>query len=186
MITSHKVWRVGAGIDTDALAPGAYMKLELKDIAQHCLESRYPGLAQSISEGDILVAGPDFGIGSSREQAVGVLLELGIKAVIAPSFSGLYFRNAFNLGLLAVTCPDAELIAQGSLVHIDTDKAVINVQAPPMKADAVISRPQQGNSDSGPAISIFPCQKIPGFLLDMVSAGGLLNQLEQRYLAQRT
>ncbi|MGP1614691.1 MAG: LeuD/DmdB family oxidoreductase small subunit [Pollutimonas bauzanensis] len=175
-MTWHKVWRVGSNIDTDALAPGAYMKQELKDIARHCLENRHPGLAQSISQGDVLVAGPNFGIGSSREQAVGVLVELGVKAVVAPSFSGLYFRNAFNLGLLAVVCPDAERIPEGSYVAIDPANALIRNAAAGGQAMAAGGPP--------PQVQALPCQKIPGFLIDMAAAGGLLNQLEQLYLAR--
>jgi 3-isopropylmalate/(R)-2-methylmalate dehydratase small subunit len=142
------------------------MKMELKDMARHCLENRYPGWAESVREGDVLVAGPNFGIGSSREQAAGVLVQLGIAAVIAPSFSGLYFRNAFNLGLLAVVCPEAEKIPENSLIEIDMDHALIRVMAPVSSA------------------MVLPCQKIPRFLIDMASAGGLLNQLEQQYVAQ--
>lgn len=167
----HKVWRVDANIDTDALAPGAYMKLELKDMAAHCLENRHPGLAQAISEGDVLVAGPNFGIGSSREQAVGVLVELGVKAVIAPSFSGLYFRNAFNLGLLAIVCPQAQDIPEGSKIEIDTTESVIRIASLPAMAGA--THPRVGDT--------LACQPIPQFLVDMVSAGGLLKQLEERY-----
>ncbi len=158
----HRVWRVGSDIDTDALAPGAYMKFELPEIARHCLENRYPGLAGSIKKGDVLVAGPNFGMGSSREQAVGVLVELGLAAVIAPSFSGLYFRNAFNLGLLAIVCPDAARIADASMIQIDTGRACI-------KTDADV---------------LLQCQRIPQFLIDMAAVGGLLNQLKLKHSTQ--
>ena len=99
----RKVWRVGANIDTDALAPGAYMKHGIEVIAAHCLEVHRPDFAAGVKSGDVLVAGPNFGIGSSREQAADALKKLGIAAVIAPSYSGLFFRNAFNLGLLLLT-----------------------------------------------------------------------------------
>jgi 3-isopropylmalate/(R)-2-methylmalate dehydratase small subunit len=108
-----KVWRVGANIDTDALAPGAYMKHDIEVIAAHCLEIHRADFASGVKPGDVLVAGPNFGIGSSREQAAGALKHLGIAAVIAPSYSGLFFRNAFNLGLLLLTCPDAENLQDG-------------------------------------------------------------------------
>lgn len=159
----HKVWRVGANIDTDSLAPGAYMKLELDEIARHALENHYPGLAAAIRPGDVLVAGPNFGIGSSREQAVGVLVALGVKAVIAPSFSGLYFRNAYNLGLLALVCPEAERIAEGAHVEIDARHAQLRVH------------------QNGEQALVLPCQPIPDFLIDMAEAGGLLNQLQKNY-----
>lgn len=162
----HKVWRVGANIDTDSLAPGAYMKLELNEIARHAMENNYPGLAQAISPGDVLVAGPNFGIGSSREQAVGVLVALGVKAVIAPSFSGLYFRNAYNLGLLAIVCADADRIPEGAHVKIDARQAQVRV-----------------HPDAGEPF-VLSCQKLPDFLIDMAEAGGLLNQLQRNYQAR--
>jgi 3-isopropylmalate/(R)-2-methylmalate dehydratase small subunit len=162
----HKAWRVGANIDTDSLAPGAYMKLDLDKIAQHALENNYPGLAQAIRPGDVLVAGPNFGIGSSREQAVGVLVALGVKAVIAPSFSGLYFRNAYNLGLLAVVCADADRIPEGAQVELDARQAQIRVH------------------NDGHEPVVLSCQKLPDFLIDMVEAGGLLNQLQKTYQAR--
>ena len=111
MNTLHKVWTLGADIDTDQLAPGAYMKLGIADIAQHCLEGVRPEFASQARAGDVIAAGPNFGIGSSREQAAGALVQLSIKAVIAPSYGGLYFRNAFNLGLLLLTCPRAQAVS---------------------------------------------------------------------------
>ncbi|MEZ0604180.1 3-isopropylmalate dehydratase [Paraburkholderia sp. IW21] len=155
----HRVWRVGADIDTDALAPGAYMKFGIDEIARHCLENPRPDFAAGVQAGDVLVAGPNFGIGSSREQAAAALVHLGIRAVIAPAFNGLYFRNAFNVGLLLLTCADAESIGEGEIIAI---------------------RPHDGQilAADGRALS---CEPVPAFLLDMVEAGGLLNLLKQRY-----
>lgn len=166
-MSRHRVWRVGENIDTDALAPGAYMKLDLPEQAEHALESRYPGLAANLRPGDVIVAGPGFGIGSSREQAVGVLVQLGVKAVIAPSFSGLYFRNAFNLGLLAVVCPEAELIPEGSEIEIDTAGARLHVFS-------------SDDHEQEHLVCTVSCQKIPSFLVDMAEAGGLLAQLQKK------
>ena len=168
MMQRHRVWCVGENIDTDALAPGAYMKMELADMAAHCLESHYPGLAAALRPGDVIVAGPGFGIGSSREQAVGVLVQLGVKAVIAPSFSGLYFRNAFNLGLLAIVCEQAEQISEGSLIEIDTEQAVLRLY------DA-------GAPAGAEPVRVLPCQPIPPFLVEMASGGGLLAQLQRQF-----
>ena len=150
------VWKSGADIDTDALAPGAYMKHGIDVIAQHCLEAVRPDFATKVQPGDVLVAGPNFGIGSSREQAAGVLVHLGIKAVIAPSFSGLFFRNAFNLGLLLLTCAKAEQIQEAEVVTILTN----GIEC----ADG----------------KLLPCQPIPDFLMNMVQAGGLMNVLKLR------
>ncbi|MEO7008872.1 MAG: 3-isopropylmalate dehydratase, partial [Caldimonas sp.] len=90
------------------------MKLDLAGMAAHCLETLRPEFASAVQPGDVIVAGPHFGIGSSREQAASVLVHLGVAAVIAPSYSGLYFRNAFNVGLLLLTCPEALLIDDGA------------------------------------------------------------------------
>src|SRR6476660_5790856 len=116
---SHKVWKLGADIDTDQLAPGAYMKLGIEGIAPHCLERVRPEFFAAVRPGDVIAAGPNFGIGSSREQAAGALVHLGVRAVIAPSFSGLFFRNAFNLGLLLLTCREAQALREGDAVALD-------------------------------------------------------------------
>lgn len=161
--TQHKVWRLGADIDTDQLAPGAYMKLGVEGIAPHCLEAVRPEFARAVRPGDVVAAGPNFGIGSSREQAAAALVTLGVRAVIAPSFSGLFFRNAFNLGLLLLTCPQAEQLQDGDLVTLDLEH-------------------QQVRTADGRSLA---CEPIPGFLIDMVNAGGLLNQLRLKLQAQR-
>jgi 3-isopropylmalate/(R)-2-methylmalate dehydratase small subunit len=163
MSVTHKVWKLGADIDTDQLAPGAYMKLGIADIATHCLEGVRPEFAAQVRAGDVIAAGPNFGIGSSREQAAGALVQLGVKAVIAPSYSGLYFRNAFNLGLLLLTCPQAERLEEGESIALD------------LPGRAVI----RSNGER------LTCDPIPEFLLEMVQAGGLLAQLKQRMQTQK-
>jgi 3-isopropylmalate/(R)-2-methylmalate dehydratase small subunit len=112
-----------------------------------------------VRPGDVIVAGPHFGIGSSREQAASVLVHLGVAAVVAPSFSGLYFRNAFNVGLLLLTCAKADEIADGEAIAIDARQGTLTLS--------------HGRT--------LQCDPIPGFLLDMVEAGGLLPQLRQRF-----
>jgi len=154
----HRVWKFGPEIDTDALAPGAYMKLGIEGIAPHCLEAVRPEFAAQVQPGAVIAAGPNFGIGSSREQAVAALVHLGVNAVIAPSFSGLFFRNAFNLGLLLLTTSDAEQLEEAEQIELDLQTLTLR-------------RP------SGQQLV---CQPIPGFLLDMVAAGGLMNQLRKR------
>jgi 3-isopropylmalate/(R)-2-methylmalate dehydratase small subunit len=159
----HRVWKVGADVDTDQLAPGAYMKLGIHDIAKHCLEGVRPEFAAEVRPGDVLAAGPNFGIGSSREQAADALVKLGVKAVIAPSYSGLYFRNAFNLGLLLLTCKDAELLQEAEEISLDLAQWAV-----------VRSNGQR-----------LACDPIPDFLVAMVEAGGLLPQLKLRLQQQR-
>jgi 3-isopropylmalate/(R)-2-methylmalate dehydratase small subunit len=155
-----RVWRLGADVDTDALAPGAYMKHGLEVIGWHCLEAVRTDFASGVREGDVIVAGANFGIGSSREQAAGVLRHLGLAAVIAPSYSGLYFRNAFNLGLLLLTCPEAHLIEEGERVGVS------------FEGDIPVVIRTNGQR--------LVCAAIPDFLMNMVDAGGLLPLLKQR------
>ena len=156
---SHaRIWRLGADVDTDALAPGHAMKHGIEVIARHCLETLRPDFAPGVRAGDVIVAGSNFGIGSSREQAAAVLVQLGIAAVIAPSFGGLYFRNAFNVGLLLLTCDNADRLAEGERISFDA------------RAGQIVAAGGQ----------VLAAEPIPGFLLDMVEAGGLLAQLQQR------
>jgi len=158
-----RAWKLGAAVDTDQIVPGAVMKYGLDVIARHCLEGVRPEFAGGVQRGDVIVAGPDFGIGSSREQAAAVLVQLGVVAVIAPSYGGLYFRNAFNVGLLLLTCPRAEEIADGERIAFDARAGTVT-------------------RENG---AVLACEPIPGFLLDMIEAGGLLNQLKTR-LKSRT
>jgi 3-isopropylmalate/(R)-2-methylmalate dehydratase small subunit len=158
-VSGARVWRVGADIDTDQLAPGHAMKSGIEVIATHCLEAVRPDFAAGVQRGDVLVAGPNFGIGSSREQAAAALVQLGVAAVIAPSFSGLYFRNAFNVGLLLLTCERAQEIQEGERIGFDARAGSIT----------------RASGD------ILATEPIPGFLLDMIEAGGLLAQLQNRY-----
>jgi len=157
-LTRHRVWRLPPDIDTDQLAPGHAMKFGMHEIAAACLEAVRPEFAREVRPGHVIVAGRNFGIGSSREQAASALVHLGIAAVIAPSFGGLYFRNAFNVGLLLLTCPRAGEIEDGEAIGLDARRAVVT------------------RFDGQP----LPCEPIPDFLLDMVEAGGLVSQLKQR------
>ena len=157
-----RVWRLPAEVDTDQLAPGATMKFGIDVTARHCLEALRPDFATQVQPGDVIVAGEFFGVGSSREQAAEVLVHLGVAAVIAPSFAGLFFRNAFNVGLLLLTCPQAVLIDDAETLEFD----------------ARAGRVTRTSADRPTAV--FECQPIPAFLLDMVEAGGLLPQLKKR------
>ncbi len=154
----HRVWRLPADVDTDQLAPGHTMKHGLEITARHCLEAVRPDFASGVLPGDVIVAGPAFGIGSSREQAASVLVHLGVAAVIAPSFSGLFQRNAFNVGLLVLCCEQAGELHEGERIAFDA---------------------RAGEVSTGDGRTL-PCRPIPDFLLQMVRAGGLLPLLRQR------
>lgn len=156
--TWHKVWHLGNDVDTDALAPGAYMQHGIDIIAAHCLENIDPSFASAVRPGDVIVAGKNFGIGSSREQAAAALVHLGVRAVIAESYGGLFFRNAYNLGLTLLTCP-----ANASLHKTATLAIVI-----------------PGISITLPNGETIACEPVPDFLLQMAQAGGLIPSLRQR------
>jgi 3-isopropylmalate/(R)-2-methylmalate dehydratase small subunit len=153
-----RTWRLPPDVDTDQLAPGHTMKFGIDVTARHCLETLRPEFAAQVRRGDVVVAGANFGIGSSREQAASVLVHLGVAAVIAPAYSGLFFRNAFNVGLLLLTCPQALRIEDGE----------------PIAFDARAGRIRRRGGE------LLATEPIPAFLLDMVEAGGLLPQLKQR------
>lgn len=157
-----RTWRLPADVDTDQLAPGGVMKFGLDVIARHCLEGVRSDFAAGVRRGDVIVAGPNFGIGSSREQAASVLVHLGVAAVIAPSYNGLYFRNAFNVGLLLLTCRQAARIVDATRLAFDARAGRI------VLADG----------------EVLATDPIPGFLLDTVEAGGLLPQLRKRLQAK--
>ncbi|PZN99955.1 MAG: 3-isopropylmalate dehydratase [Alphaproteobacteria bacterium] len=109
----------GDQIDTDLLAPGHLMKLDPDALARHCLEAVDPAFATTVKAGDFVVAGLNFGLGSSREQAAVSLKRLGVEAVIAQSFARIFWRNAINLGLPAITLPEANEIAAGDRLSLD-------------------------------------------------------------------
>ncbi len=107
--TQHRVWRYGDNVNTDVIFPGKYTYTlrETSELRSHALEDIDPQFAQRAQPGDVIVAGRNWGNGSSREQAVTALVALGIHAVIAVSFARIYYRNAINSGLLVIECPEA-------------------------------------------------------------------------------
>ena len=165
----HRVWRLPSHVDTDTLAPSRWMKYSAEVIARHCLESLRPQFALEVRQGDVIVAGANFGVGSSREQAASALVHLGIVAVIAPSFGGLFYRNAFNVGLPLLVCRDAEAIVDGQRVQFDLHSGVVRCVA---DADGC---------DLGERAALLSCEPIPAFLLELVSGGGLMAQLRRRW-----
>ena len=160
-----RVIRVGDDVDTDVILPGKYLTLtEPADLGEHLLEGYDPELGKSIAPGDVIVAGVNFGSGSSREQAPVAMLSRGVRAVIAESMARIFLRNAFNLGLPVVESAEAaRRLAQGDPVRLDLDEGWIELPG-------------------GDRVEI-PAQ--PPFLADLVSAGGLVEWTRQR-LEQRS
>jgi 3-isopropylmalate/(R)-2-methylmalate dehydratase small subunit len=161
---SGRAFVFGDDIDTDVLAPGRYMKGSIEDLAQHCLEAIAPGFAKDVRPGDVVVAGRNFGMGSSREQAAQALKVLGVSAVVAKSFGGIFYRNALNLGLPVVVCAGTDSIRPSDRLHIDLAGGTVT------------------NESSG---RVLPSEKLPQFLLDMLADGGLVPHLEKKFARQR-
>ena len=135
---SGRAWVFGDDINTDLLAPGAYMKFGIDEIARHCMEAVDPSFAAQVRPGDIVFGGRNFGAGSSREQAVEVLRHLGVVAVVAPSFAGLFYRNGFNLGLPLLTCAALPPVDAGQRVGCDIDTARVFIDnAPALQCEPV-------------------------------------------------
>lgn len=154
-----KAWVFGDDLNTDVLAPGFYMKSPMDEMACHCLETVDPDFAKGVALGDVLVGGENLGIGSSREQAVQVLQYLGIRALVAKSFAGIFFRNALNFGVMAVTCAEVDKIQAGDRIEVDTAKGQI------------INHTRN---------ETYPCDTLPKKLLAMVRDGGLVAHLEKK------
>jgi 3-isopropylmalate/(R)-2-methylmalate dehydratase small subunit len=161
---SGRVWKFGDNLDTDAMAPGQYMKCAIDELARHCLETVRPEFASSVRAGDVVVAGRNLGAGSSREQAPQALKALGVSALVAVSYAGLFYRNALNLGLAALVCAEAGSIPDGTMIVVDHQAGRIVL-------------PEQGRT--------LACEPMPGFLLAMVQDGGLLPHLQKRLAAER-
>jgi len=157
---SGRAWVFGDDINTDVLAPGIYMKGAIENLASHCLESVMPEFAGRVQAGDIIIAGENFGIGSSREQAAEVLKTLGVSAIIARSFGGIFYRNAINFGLLAVTYKAHHEIASGDQLHFDIQAGLLKNQA---------------------TETLLVCEVIPPHLMKIIAAGGLVAHLEQNF-----
>lgn len=154
-----KAWVFGDNLDTDAIAPGRYMKFGIEEIARHCLEAVDPQFSRNVRSGDAMVAGRNFGAGSSREQAPEALKHLGVAVLIAESFAGLFYRNAINLGLPAVVCERAKRIRAGDELEVDFEGGRIR------------------NRTTGEELA---CEPVPSFLMALIRDGGLLPHLEKR------
>lgn len=159
LVVSGRAWVFGDNIDTDVLAPGIYMKGSIDELAAHCLEAVDPDFARKVAPGDIVVGGENFGMGSSREQAVMALNALAVGAVVATSFARIFYRNAMNLALPVLICPEAATIAVGDRLTVDA-------------AAGHIEDETQGRT--------LACEAIPEHLLAMIRDGGLLPHLKKK------
>ena len=121
-MSQGKVWRYGDDVNTDVLFPGryTYQIMPPEEMAKHALEDLDPAFAAGVRPGDLVVAGKNFGCGSSREQAAACLRAAGVQAVVARSFARIYFRNAINLGLAVLQCDEAvDALTTGDTAEVD-------------------------------------------------------------------
>ncbi len=155
MIITGRVWKFGDNIDTDRIAPGQYGTETAQVQAQHCLEGADPDFTRKAKPGDIIVAGRNFGCGSSRERAPQCIKDFGISAILASSYSRIFTRSAINIGLPILECADAaERINEGDTVEIDLDSGVIR------------------DLTNG---EVLTASQFPPFLQSLIRAGGLVN-----------
>jgi 3-isopropylmalate dehydratase small subunit len=156
-----RVWKYGDNVDTDVIIPGRYCHItDEAELARHCLEDLDPAFARNVRRGDILVAGENFGCGSSRELAPISIRAAGISVVIAKSFARIFFRNAINIGLPILESAEAAEEAQpGDTLRVDLGAGTIE-------------NPRTG--------SVHRAAPLPEFVQRIVAAGGLMNHLRSR------
>jgi 3-isopropylmalate/(R)-2-methylmalate dehydratase small subunit len=156
--------KVGANIDTDAIIPARFLvSTDPLELGRNCFEGLEPGWMKRIDQGDILVAGPNFGCGSSREHAPIAILGAGMPVVLAHSFARIFYRNGFNMGLTLLEVGDAvDTIQEGDRLEVDAEQGLIR------------------NLDQGRDI---PCTPVPGFMRDILAQGGLVGYARARMQA---
>jgi 3-isopropylmalate/(R)-2-methylmalate dehydratase small subunit len=159
MILKGKAWKFGDSISTDLICPGRYFHLRsnLPELAKHVLEDADEGFASKMAEGDFVVAGSNFGLGSSREHAPTIIKLAGVSAVLAKSFARIFYRNAINVGLPLLEC-DTDKIEQGDEIWVDLATGIIK------------------NKTKDIELSAHP---LPKAMLNILNDGGLLSHIKK-------
>lgn len=160
-----KVYKYGDNVDTDVIIPARYLNApDEKSLASHCMEDIDASFASTVEPGDIIVAGANFGCGSSREHAPLAIKACGVKCVIAASFARIFYRNAINIGFPILECPEAAAaILPGDAVRVDFKTGVITDET-------------QGRT--------FQAAPFPAFIDGIIESGGLLKSLKARGVAK--
>ena len=160
MKANGTVFKYGDNVDTDVIIPARYLNIaDRQELATHCMEDIDTEFVKNVSKGDIMVGGDNFGCGSSREHAPMVIKESGIDCVIARTFARIFYRNAINICLPILECPEAsDGISAGDRVSVDFDTGVIT------------------NETTG---RTFQAQPFPEFIQEIMAAGGLVNSLKK-------
>lgn len=161
MYAEGRAWKFGSDIDTDGIIPARYLvSSEAAELAKHCMEDVDKDFVNKIKPGDIIVADKNFGCGSSREHAPIAIKAAGISCVVAKSFARIFYRNAFNMGLAIIECPEAvDRIEQGDKLRIELSEGTIL------------------NVTKGESYQAMP---IPPFMQELLSSGGLMNYVSER------
>lgn len=159
MVLKGKTWKFGDDISTDLICPGRYFHLRsnLPELATHVLEDADPDFAKKMAKGDFVVAGANFGLGSSREHAPTIIKLAGVSAVLAKSFARIFYRNAINVGLPLVEC-DTDRIENGDELEVDLAAGVVR------------------NKTKGIELKAHP---LPKAMINILNDGGLLPHLEK-------
>jgi 3-isopropylmalate/(R)-2-methylmalate dehydratase small subunit len=160
MIIKGRVYKLGDDINTDDIIAAKYLvSTDTKELGRHCLESIRPDFAGKVNAGDIIVAGENFGCGSSREHAPLAIKGCGISAVIAKSFAAIFFRNAINIGLPFLECARIQACDEGDVLEIDLSS---------------------GSIKNLTKNETYKTEAFPGFLQEIVENGGLMNYMKER------
>lgn len=161
MLTKGKVWKFGDDVDTDVIIPARYLNTsDPEELARHVMEGLDRAFSYKVKAGDILVAGKNFGCGSSREHAPIAIKAAGIQAVIAKSFARIFYRNAFNIGLPIFESFDAsEKIQEADEIEIDADRGIIKN----------MTRQEE-----------YKANPIPQFMQELIGAGGLVEWTKKK------
>ncbi|NYT06999.1 MAG: 3-isopropylmalate dehydratase small subunit [Methanomicrobiales archaeon] len=147
-----RVWKFSDNIDTDAIIPGRYLiHNDPCVLARHAFEGTRDEFAAKVREGDVIVAGRNFGCGSSREHAPLALTGAGIRIIIARTFARIFYRNAVNVGILPLVCHQADEIPDGADITVDIGGGYVDVDG-----------------------TRYPIEPVPGFMQDIINAGGLV------------
>jgi 3-isopropylmalate/(R)-2-methylmalate dehydratase small subunit len=165
MIVQGRAWKLGDNVDTDQLLPGRYLSLtDPQELAAHCLEDTIPHFHERVQAGDVIVAAENLGCGSSREHAPAALKALDLSCLVASSYARIFFRNCINLGLPALTAPDAVAgIEDGDEVRIDLETGEIENLTRSFRCST---------------------QPLSGFVADIIESGGLTAYVRKRLVAE--
>ena len=160
MIFNGKAIKYGDNVDTDVIIPARYLNtIDKKELASHCMEDIDKEFVNKVENGDIMIAGNNFGCGSSREHAPIAIKESGISLVIANSFARIFYRNSINIGLAIIECPEAvESISEGDKVEADLDNGIIY------------------NRTTGKS---FETKPFPEFIQKIIANGGLVESIRR-------